>query len=426
MKTIRNMKTVRNKADTELVRQQNRSLVLEALRKHGALASIELGQTTKLSPATISAITNDMLSERLIEMDKEETAKTRNAMRGRPKVKLKLTADAALLLGIRITHNKMSFWLADFCCSIIDQQTIDIDTTSLSCDAFSQALVEKASAFLLGQNIETNHLSIISIACQGSVDADEGEIIWSPAFSARNIAIAAPLQDKFGCPCIVANDTNAIAHLLHVENETLTESFAVMYLGSGIGLGLYVNGALIEGTNGSASEFGHMLWQDDGVLCRCGRRGCIEAYASDFGIYRSANEHLKNTAPKDITPSQQEMEKLADAARNNDKTAQAAFNLAGKAIGDGLSNLVMLVNPRNILITGPGVAHFDLLKVSINGALFHATRNGHQPKITILDDKRDLIESGLLALATTRLDREVFARRVSVADVAARQAISAT
>ena len=161
-----------------------------------------------------------------------------------------------------------------------------------------------------------------------------------------------------------------------MEHEALTESFAVMYLGSGIGLGLYVNGALIEGSQGSASEFGHMLWQDDGVLCRCGRQGCIVAYASDFGIYRTANEHLKNTAPKDITPSQKEMEELAMAARKGDKAGLAAFNLAGKAIGDGLSNLVMLVNPRDILITGPGVAHFDLLKSSIDKALYHATRNG--------------------------------------------------
>lgn len=420
------MKIIRNKADTELVRQQNRSLVLEALRGHGALASIELGEETRLSPATISAITNDMLSERLIEMDKEETAKTRNAMRGRPKVKLKLAAEAALVLGIRITHNKMSFWLADFCGAVKAHQAMNIDTADVSRETFSQVLVEKATSFLLSQNTDAAQLSIISAACQGSVDADKGEIIWSPAFTARDIAVGAPLTEKFGCPCIVANDTNTIAHLLHVEHETLTESFAVMYLGSGIGLGLYVNGALIEGSQGSASEFGHMLWQDDGAMCRCGRRGCIEAYASDFGIYRTANEQLKNTAPKDITPSQKEMEDLAMAARKGDKVALAAFNLAGKAIGDGLSNLVMLVNPRDILITGPGVAQFDLLKPSIDNALSHATRNGHKPNITVLDDKRDLTEAGLLALANTRLDREIFARRVSVADVAARHAMSST
>lgn len=418
------MKTTRNKADTELVRQQNRSLVLEALRTHGALASIELGEKTKLSPATISAITNDMLSERLIEMDKEETAKTRNTLRGRPKVKLKLAAAAALVLGIRITHNKISFLIADFCNIIKAHQSINIETTSLSSDAFSLALTENATAFLISHNIDPSHISIISVACQGSVDAGKGEIIWSPAFTARNIAVSAPLSKTIGCPCIVANDTNTIAHLLHVEDQSLTDSFAVLYLGSGIGLGLYVNGTLLEGSEGSASEFGHMLWRHDGVLCRCGRNGCIEAYASDFGIYRTANEGLKNTAPMDISPSHQEMEKLASAARDTDEKALAAFNQAGKAIGDGLSNLIMLVNPRNILLTGPGTAHFDLLKNSINDAISHATRNGNKPNITVLDDKRDLIEAGLLALANTRLDREIFAKRVSVADVAARHGIS--
>lgn len=418
------MKTIRNKADTELVRQQNRSLVLEALRTSGALAGIELGEKTGLSPATISAITNDMLSERLIEMDREETEKIRNARRGRPKVKLKLAEAAALILGIRITHNTISLLVADFCATIKARHSIRVETAILSRERFSATLVEGAIRFLNSQNIDPTQISIISTACQGSVDAGNGEIIWSPAFSARNIAIAEPLSAAFGCPCIVANDTNTIAHLLHVEDQTLADSFAVLYLGSGIGLGLYVNGALLEGSDGSASEFGHMLWHHDGALCRCGRRGCIEAYAADFGIYRTANKELEGVSPADIAPADEDMHRLAAAARNDDNTARTAFNQAGKAIGDGLSDLVLLINPRTILLTGPGTAHFDLLEEGIQEALFHANHNGNKPAIAVLDDTRDLIEAGLLALACTRLDREIFAKRVSVADVAARQAMA--
>lgn len=418
------MRTTRNKADTELVRQQNRSLVLEALRAHGALASIELGEKTSLSPATISAITNDMLSERLIEMDEEETAKTRNAQRGRPKVKLKLAANAALVLGIRLTHNRISLLLADFCGAIKARKSIDIETAGFTPEAFSRTLIESVARFFEEQRTTPAHISIASIACQGSVDALKGEIIWSPAFSARNIPVAAPLVEMFGMPCIVANDTNAIAHLLHVEDATLSDSFAVLYLGSGIGLGLYVNNALLEGTDGSASEFGHMLWLHDGALCRCGRRGCVEAYASDFGIYRAANGGLEGVLPSNITPTDKDIAALASAARGGDKAAEAAFAQAGTAIGDGLGNLVMLVNPRRIMLTGPGTAHFDLMAPAIDNALYHAARNGAKPDISVLSDKRDLIEAGLLALAYTRLDREIFARRVSVADVAARHGLT--
>ena len=84
----------------------------------------------------------------------------------------------------------------------------------------------------------------------------------------------------------------------------------------------------------------------------------------------------------------------------------------------------MLANPKNLLFTGPGVKHFDLLEPAIHKALEHAAKNGHQPKMSLIDDDRDLIESGLLALGYTKLDREIFAKRVSVADVAARNSMT--
>lgn len=414
------MKNNRHKADTELVRQQNRSLVLEALRKYSTLASIELGEKTRLSPATISAITNDMLSERLIEADKEGAVKIQNAQRGRPKVKLTLAPLAAAIIGVHISHNTITILLADFCGTMRARKSIEVDTNALSSEAFSSVLTDEVLIFLDEQNIKAKHVSIISVACQGSVDAGKGEIIWSPAFSARGIKIARPLADALNAPCIVANDTNAIAHLLHVEDDEMDSSFAVLYLGSGIGLGLYVNDAILEGAEGSASEFGHMVWRKNGALCRCGRKGCIEAYASDFGIYRSCYANLADKLPADISPTADEMEKLADAARKGDKDAAAAFKTAGAAIGDGLSHLTMLINPRSIKLTGPGVTHFDLLKAPIEEALQHAKYGGCEAKLEIINDNRNLIEKGLLALAFTRLDREIFARRVSVADVASR------
>lgn len=415
------MRTTRNKADTELVRKQNRSLVLEALRRHGPLASIELGSKTGLSPATISAITNDMLCEHLIRMDEAETARTRSPQRGRPKVKLTLAASAALVLGVNISHNLIRFMLADYCGALHARKAFSIETAPLSPEDFAIRLSECAKAFLAENAVEISHISIASVACQGSVDTKRGEIIWSPAFNARQIAVAAPLEAALGAPCLVANDTNAIAHLLHVEDASLGPSFAVLYLGSGIGLGLFVNNALLEGSDGSASEFGHMVWARDGAMCRCGRRGCIEAYAADFGIFRSAKGGLDGVPPAAITPPPEEMAALAARARAGDATAISAFKTAGAAIGDGLSNLAMLLNPQRILLTGPGTAHLDLLDHGLRQSLAHAAANGGSLPLTVLDDPRDLVEAGLLALAYTRLDRENFAKRVSVEEVAARR-----
>ncbi|MEM8838948.1 MAG: ROK family transcriptional regulator [Pseudomonadota bacterium] len=418
------MKGARQKADTELVRRQNRSLVLETLRRSGPLASIELGARTGLSAATVSAITNDMLDERLIEPDRNAPDQASPVQRGRPKVRLRLSPDAALILGIELAHNQIRLLLADFGGIVLARKTQPIETAHIDGPDFGSIFCDAVGEFLSEEAIDTARLTLASIACQGSVDAKKGEIIWSPAFQTRNIAVAAPLTERFGVRCIVANDTNAIAHALYREDDSLGDSFAVLYLSSGIGLGLFVNGALVEGSDGSASEFGHMLWKQDGALCRCGRYGCIEAYASDFGIFRSARAELAETDPADIAPSQQDMMKLADQARSGDAIARTAFETAATAIGVGLSSLILLVNPKQILFTGPGTAHFDLLQEPLDRALAHIAGRGTMARMRVLDDERDLVEVGLLSLGYTCLDRDVFARRVSVEDVSARQKLS--
>ena len=419
------MKNARQKADTELVRRQNRSLVLETLRKHSALASIELGEKTGLSPATISAITNDMLNERLIEEDRDETEKHRQVQRGRPKIKLRLAANAAVVLGLQLAHNTIHLLISDFCGTVYDRQDVHADMAHLSAGDVGILLTETVLTFLKDSDIEATHISLISVACQGSVDAEKGEIIWSPAFAANNVPIAEPLTSGVGARCIVANDTNAIAHCIHVEDDDLKTSFAVLYLSSGIGLGLFVNGALLEGSNGSASEFGHMLWREDGALCRCGRNGCIEAYASDFGIFRSAKSDLTDKAPADIEPSEDDMAALTSEARSGVTSALEAFETAGTAIGVGLSNLIMLLNPQQILFTGPGIHHFDLLKPAMDKALKHLSGRDISTKMQVLKDDRNLVEAGLLSMAFTCLDRDIFAKRVSVEDMVARQKLGA-
>lgn len=414
------MKSTRQKADTELVRRQNRSLVLESLRRSGPLASIELGEVTNLSPATISAITNDMLNERLIEADREETDKHRQTQRGRPKVKLKLCADAALVLGIEVTHNALRFLCADYMGVVHIRATVSTESARLSAVAFTKLLIDNVKAFLRTHDISPKRVSVACITCQGSVDARTGELIWSPAFHAKNIQIAAPLTEEFNFRVIVANDTNAIAHALNTERSDKRGSFAALYLSSGIGLGLFVNGRLLEGSHGSASEFGHMLWKADGALCRCGRRGCIEAYASDFGIYRSANPELADTHPSEITPTAKDMADLVKRAETGDVLARQAFEIAGQALGAGLTNLIMLVNPQEVLLTGPGRSYFHLMEPGMRSVLNHVSDRGVTDKIDILADERNLAEIGLLSMAYTCLDTDVFASRVSVADMAAR------
>ena len=119
--------------------------------------------------------------------------------------------------------------------------------------------------------------------------------MWSPAFRARNIPVVAPVQSALGISCTIANDANMMAEGLDPQRQTGTA--AVVFMGYGVGMGLIINGSVYHGPTGAAAEFGHMNHLPHGALCRCGRRGCVEAYAADYGILRNASGEPDSRPP---------------------------------------------------------------------------------------------------------------------------------
>jgi predicted NBD/HSP70 family sugar kinase len=146
----------------------------------------------------------------------------------------------------------------------------------------------------------------------------------------------------------------------------------VIMLGYGIGMSVLINGVPFLGANGSAAEFGHSKYQPDGALCACGRRGCIEAYTSDYALYRAAAEHLELPAGDSAHPSEQQMQALTQLALQGDPLAQRIYAEAGRALGVGIANVLALFNPDLVLITGSGVRGFDAMQAAMHSAIDEA------------------------------------------------------
>ena len=103
-------------------------------------------------------------------------------------------------------------------------------------------------------------------------------------------------------------------------------------------------GRNVERSEDAATEFGHMVHIPDGALCRCGTRGCIEAYAADYGVLRAAYGVPDTTPPAPAVPHREYVQ-LMEAARRGDRNAIHAFNLAGSAIGFGINRLMTVFDP---------------------------------------------------------------------------------
>ena len=405
-----------SKADSDLVRRQNRHLVLEALRFAGRAPRIELGRRTGLSLATITSITTQLINEKLLLEDAEiGHSSTR---RGRPSVDLKLNPKAALVLALKISIDKFEIALANYAGERFAHDVKKVPTYNLPADDVARQAAEFVRSVLIKNGIKPEQVRNAGIAVQGAAETGAGHIMWSPAFKAQDIPLTEPLRRMTGISFQLANDANMIAEgLMAREHYEYKGTAAVMFMGYGVGMGLVIDGKTYHGATGAAAEFGHMNHIPHGALCRCGRAGCLEAYASDYGILRHAEGLPDTAAPPSSAVEPEVMQALEKAARSGDARALAAFQKAGEAIGFGLARMIALLNPDRIVISGPGIRAFDLvepaLKTAIAEGVVPALRQNL--KIEILPMDHDMIMTGTIDKLLHDLDREVFAKADHVA-----------
>jgi predicted NBD/HSP70 family sugar kinase len=403
---------MQEKADSELVRRQNRGVVLNALRQRGALARIELGRITGLSPASITTIVSQLIAENVVEELEQPFPLGASTRRGRPTVRVGIKADAAHVLAVNISIDALRLAIADFGGTIHQRVELHLPTYTAKPDQFGSDVAQAISRFLKQHGKTTKQIARIGIALQGLADDKAGSLAWSPAFSAKNIPITEPIVERLGIPCLMANDANMIAEgFLAEDPDNNRGTTATIFTGYGVGMGLIINGAVYHGATGGASEFGHMNHIPHGAPCRCGRRGCIEAYAADYGIWREANGTRDDDAPHEaIDPDL--MLGLLNRAKAGDVKAVQAFEKAGEALGIGIARLIAILNPDRIVIAGPGLNASQIIEPSLHrgvvaGVIEELRRN---VSIEFIPFETDMILRGTIAALLKAVDGDMAAQ----------------
>lgn len=165
------------------------------------------------------------------------------------------------------------------------------------------------------------------------------------------------VRTKTGLPAYLTNDANAAAIGEKVfGNAKDMNDFIVITLGTGLGSGIFCGGQLLYGYTGIAGELGHTIVIDEGRQCGCGRKGCLETYASATGIVTTVNE-LLNDIPVDsllraIEKDKIDSKSIYDAAVRGDKLALEAFEYTGNVLGKALANAIAFSSPEAIFLFG--------------------------------------------------------------------------
>lgn len=226
-----------------------------------------------------------------------------------------------------------------------------------------------------------------------------GSIDFAPNLKWEGVV---PLVDMFSkhfdFPITLTNDANAAAIGERIYGAAKNvDDFVMITLGTGLGSGFVVNGELVYGHDGFAGEFGHTIVEKNGRDCGCGRKGCLETYASASGIVKTAKEFLENSTSSHLSNLNELTSKcIAEAANKGDKLALDIFDYTAEKLGFSLANLVAISSPKLIVLFGGLAQSGDLIIKPTKKYMEDYLLNIYQNKVQILHSKLKNSDAAIL------------------------------
>lgn len=332
------------------VQRPLRQQVFERVRAAGLIPRVAVAKELSVSPASVTTITQELIEAGLIE--EVSAPREGEAARGRPAVALGVRAEAFFVAGMKLSDREHTCVIVDFAGNLLADGVIPRRPGPMALDELLDAIEHLLDETCAKAGKSRADLAAIGIGVPGFVDMAEGIALWSSVLSTRNVALAAAASARLGLPAFIDNDANlvALAELWFGAGRGLSD-FAVVTIEHGVGMGFVLNHRIYRGAQRLGMELGHTKVQLDGALCRCGQRGCLEAYVADYALAREAVTAL-NWGHREGAPITVLLESLYDHAKAGNATARSIFRRAGRYLAVGLANVVNLFDPALIILSG--------------------------------------------------------------------------
>lgn len=366
------------KHDTAALRASNTARVLAEIRRSGEVARVGLAGTLGLSAATVTSVVADLLSQGLvIERDTLTTPG-----RGRPRKQLALNPTAGYFAGAKLNAGSITLAILNFVGDVVAEASTPLQGPTVSAEEMLRGLLDAYTGALGKAGLSKQDIAGFGMGVPGFIERETGLCHWSPILRDTPLNVGALLQGQIACPVSVDNDANlATLAELWFGHGRYYRDFLVVTIEHGVGLGVVIDGHLYRGARGLGAEFGHTKVQIDGALCRCGQRGCLEAYVADFALVREAGAAL----PGHILPADHAalIATLAERARAGDPVSASIFQRAGRMLGLGLANLLNLFDPSVIILTGARMHNHALLMEGIEQSVRSNALRTARPEVRL-------------------------------------------
>jgi predicted NBD/HSP70 family sugar kinase len=332
--------TALRRGSRELLRDLNSSLLIELVRESRPISRADLARQSGLSAATVSNIVAQLIERGILV----EVA-TAPANGGRPPVLLDIDAAGGYVIGIKLRGDGLTTVVCD-----LDAQVVASVETAVSLvgnpDAALSAIEAETGKALERAAVPRDKVLGVGIGLSGVIDSRDGVCRFSHLLQWRDVELVKPLRSSLGLPVWVDHDMNALAVAEKWSGDALAHrNFVTLSVGRGIGLGIVIDRSPYRGATGSAGELGHVIIEPGGPRCGCGRDGCLEALVGEDAIRASVGARLGRAISRD---------ELIALTASGDPTTVELVAEAGRTLGTAVANMITLLNPELLLISGEG------------------------------------------------------------------------
>ncbi|WP_232822955.1 ROK family protein [Oceanibium sediminis] len=324
--------------------------IFERIRSLGQLSRIEVAKDLGVSAGSVTTLTSELLQDGYLE---ETRSAPRDVTRGRPKVALQVRRSAGYVAGIKISNEAHTAVVVDFAGRPVGEARLSAEQGAGTLEGLLDAAQKIFAMAVADAGLARGDVSAVGVGLPGMVDHASGIWLWSPLLNERRIPIRDLLTERVGLPVQIDNDVNllTLAELWYGAGRSVSD-FAVVTIEQGVGMGLVLGHNLYRGAHGFGMELGHVKVQLDGALCRCGRRGCLEAYIADYALVREAHVALGLVNRPTGASSSVLLESLYDQAKAGNEAARTIFRRAARFLALTLANVVNLFDPPLIILSG--------------------------------------------------------------------------
>src|SRR3954465_9833871 len=266
----------------EFARSHNRRVVMEAIRLHGRLTRADIARLTALTPQTISNIASELQKLGFLNALAPE-----RGTRGQPATPFVINPDGAYSIGLQIDQHLMVAVVVDLSGRVRGRCTLGVDhPTPAQALPLVRDVVETLKK---SSDADWSRVLGLGLAVPGPFDVEGLSAVGPTTLPGwQDLASAEQIGQAIGLPVIMENDATAaaIGERLHGVARTF-RSFTYLFIGTGLGAGMFHDGHLVKGSGHNAGEIGHMIVVPDGRQCPCGNRGCLERYVSLQAAYEA-------------------------------------------------------------------------------------------------------------------------------------------